>query len=295
MSNSQFLDRRLLATRLRRVTGNTDRSALFLLDHVVEDVIDRLGMVNRTFKDAIDISGWDPNLCNQLRSGAIADKITRFAPFAASGRPDAIIDDECLPVRNASVDLIVSVLNLQFANDLPGLLTQVRRALRPDGLFLAALIGGESLNELRTCLAQAETEISEGLSPRVLPFAEIRDLGSLLQRAGFALPVTDQDRLTVRYPSLIALAKDLRAMAATNFLSDRHRACPPRLLFPLAAKHYSDQYSDPDGKIRATFDIIWLSGWAPHESQQKPLQPGTAKTRLADALGTTETPMKSDR
>ena len=288
MPSSHLLDRRLFCARLRRAAANTDRSALFLLDHVVEDAIERLQLVNRKFRTAIDVAGWEPELCARLRKRGIAANTCRLAPFVARGTPDAIIDDECLPLRAASADLVVSALSLQFANDLPGILSQIRRVLEPDGLFLAALIGGESLHELRTCLAEAELEISGGLSPRILPFAEIRDIGALLQRAGFALPVTDRDRLTVRYSSMLALANDLRAMAATNILHDRHSTVPPRMLFPRAAQIYSEKFADPDGKIRATFDIIWLSGWAPHESQQQPLKPGSAKTSLADALGTTE-------
>lgn len=288
MSSPQILNRRQHRAHLRRAARSSDRSAMFLLDHVVEDVIDRLTLVNRPFATAIDISGWEPNLCDRLKDREMADTALRLAPFEARGFPTAIIDDEYLPLRERGCDLILSMLNLQFANDLPGMLTQARRALRPDGLFLGALIGGDSLHELRTCLAEAELEICGGLSPRVSPFAEIRDLGNLLQRAGFALPVTDKDRLTVRYGSLTDLVRDLRAMAATNILSDRRAVCPPRMLFPMAAKLYAEKFADPDGRLRATFDIIWLSGWAPHASQQQPLKPGSARVRLADALGTTE-------
>lgn len=293
MSSPQILNRRHLRTRLERAARINDRGAMFLLDHVREDVIDRLHLVNRTFGTAVDISGWDSDLCDTLGARAMATKAVRLAPFVARGLPQAIVDDEVLPLGDKCCDLILSMLNLQFVNDLPGLLAQARRALRPDGLFLGAAIGGESLHELRTCLAEAELEISGGLSPRVSPLAEIRDLGSLLQRAGFALPVTDTDRITVRYDSLTDLARDLRAMAATNILNDRRALCPPRMLFPLAARIYAEKYSDPDGRLRATFDIVWLSGWAPHASQQQPLKPGSAQTSLADALGTTEIGMQS--
>jgi len=293
MSSPQILNRRHHRARLERAARIDDHGALFLLDHVREDVVDRLHLVNRTFGTAVDVSGWDPGLCDMLRAQAVATKTIRMAPFVARGNPQAIIDDEVLPLGDACCDLILSMLNLQFTNDLPGLLAQARRALRPDGLFLGAAIGGESLHELRTCLAEAELEISGGLSPRVLPLAEIRDLGSLLQRAGFALPVTDTDRITVRYQCLTDLARDLRAMAATNVLNDRRTLCPPRMLFPLAARIYADRFSDPDGRLRATFDIIWLSGWAPHASQQQPLKPGSAKTSLADALGTKEIGIQS--
>lgn len=293
MSSTQILNRRHHRAHLERAARIDDRSALFLLDHVLEDVIDRLHLVNRKFATAVDISGWEPDLCNMLRARGVAETAIRLAPFVARGFPAAIIDDEYLPLGDARCDLVLSMLNLQFANDLPGLLTQARRALQPDGLFLGALIGGESLHELRTCLAEAELEISGGLSPRVSPFAEIRDLGSLLQRAGFALPVTDRDRLTVRYGALTDLTRDLRAMAATNILNDRRAVCPPRMLFPLAAKLYAEKFADADGRMRATFDIIWLSGWAPHASQQQPLKPGSARASLADALGTTEIGVQS--
>ncbi len=183
-----------------------------------------------------------------------------------------------------SFDLIVSALSLHLVNDLPGALIQLRRALKPDGLFLGAVLGGSSLQELREALAIAETEIAGGVSPRVAPFADIRDMGALLQRAGFALPVTDSEVLTVRYDNLFALMKDLRAMGAANTLFERARKPTSRRLFLRAAEIYAERFADADGRIRATFEIIFLSGWAPHESQQKPLRPGSAQVRLADVL-----------
>ncbi|MEI8150830.1 MAG: methyltransferase domain-containing protein, partial [Hyphomicrobiales bacterium] len=189
-----------------------------------------------------------------------------------------------------SLDLVVSALALQFVNDLPGTLIQIRRALRPDGLLLAAMIGGDSLTELREAFAQAEAEVDGGVSPRVAPFADLRDIGALLQRAGFALPVTDVDRVTVRYASPLALMHDLRSMGAANALTERRRAPLRRATLRRLMEIYAERFSDPDGRVRATFEIVWLSGWAPHESQQKPLAPGSAKTRLADALRTREIP-----
>jgi hypothetical protein len=173
-------------------------------------------------------------------------------------------------------------------NDLPGTLIQIRRALRPDGLLLAALIGGGTLGELREAFAQAESEIEGGVSPRVAPFADVRELGALLQRAGFALPVVDSDRLTVRYRTLFALMRDLRRMGATNVLSQRRRVPLRRATLQRMADNYAARFADADGRLRATFEIVWLSGWAPHESQQKPLKPGSATQRLADALGSQE-------
>ena len=197
-------------------------------------------------------------------------------------------DEEALPFRDASLDLVVSALALQFVNDLPGTLIQIRRALKPDGLFLAAMIGGDSLTELRAAFAEAEAEVEGGVSPRVAPFADLRDLGALLQRAGFALPVTDVDRVTVRYASPLALMHDLRRMGAGNALTERRRTPLRRATLRRMLEIYAERFADADGRIRATFEIVWLSGWAPHESQQQPLAPGSAKTRLADALGTRE-------
>ena len=202
--------------------------------------------------------------------------------------PAIAADEEYIPLKDQSIDLVVASLCLQWVNDLPGTLVQIRRALRPDGLFLAALPGGETLSELRQALMVAETELSGGAGPRVLPFVDVRDVGGLLQRAGFALPVTDQDTLVARYDDLWALMRDLRAMGATNILADRDRRPVARAVFDRAAAIYRERFSDPDGRIRATFQIVSASGWAPHESQQKPLKPGSAKTRLAEALGTDE-------
>jgi SAM-dependent methyltransferase len=197
-------------------------------------------------------------------------------------------DEETLPFRDAAFDLVVSGLALQFVNDLPGTLVQIRRTLKPDGLFIAALMGGETLTELRQSFAAAESDVESGASPRVAPFADLRDLGALLQRAGFALPVTDTDRVTVRYDNVFALLHDLRRMGATNALIDRRRAPLKRSTLMRMAEIYGERFSDDDGRVRATFEIVWLSGWVPHPGQQKPLQPGSAKARLADALGARE-------
>jgi len=197
-------------------------------------------------------------------------------------------DEEALPFRDVSLDLVASALALQFVNDLPGTLIQIRRALKPDGLLLAAMIGGESLFELREAFALAEAEVEGGVSPRVAPFADLRDLGGLLQRAGFALPVTDVDRIIVRYTSPLALMHDLRRMGAGNILAERRKTPLRRATLRRLTEIYVERFADPDGRIRASFDIVWLSGWAPHQSQQQPLEPGSARTRLADALRTQE-------
>ncbi len=199
------------------------------------------------------------------------------APASRALLTAIVADEEALPFGDGTLDLVVSALALQFVNDLPGTLVQVRRALKPDGLFLAALIGGETLTELRQSFAAAESEVEGGASPHVAPFVDLRDLGALLQRAGFALPVTDVDRLTVRYDSVFGLMRDLRRMGATNALHARRRTPLKRATLMRMAEIYAERFSDNDGRVRATFEIIWLSGWAPHPGQQQPLKPGTAQ------------------
>ena len=260
----------------------------FLIDRIAVELAERLSAVLRQFERAVDL-GTPTDAVGRALEGS--DKITSLiaaAPYAAPLRVAA--DEETLPFAEGSLDLVVSALALQFVNDLPGTLIQVRRALKPDGLLLAALIGCDSLFELREAFAQAESEIEGGVSPRVAPFADLRELGALLQRAGFALPVVDSDKLTVRYESVLALMRDLRRMGATNVLNERRRKPFKRATLQRLAEIYAERFADADGRVRATFEIAWLSGWAPHESQQKPLRPGSAKARLADALGTREIP-----
>ena len=190
-----------------------------------------------------------------------------------------------VPLDPASIDLAVSLLSLQDENDIPGMLIQISRALRPDGLFLGAMAGAGTLAELRESLLAAEAELSGGASPRVLPFADVREVGALLQRAGFALPVTDVEQVTVRYATMFDLMADLRAMGASNPLSGRSRRPATREFFARAAQIYAERFSDPDGRIRATYSFIWMSGWAPDASQQKPLKPGSAEVSLTTVLG----------
>ena len=249
--------------------------ATFLLDRVADDMVERLGAVTRTFERAADV-------------GTPLDAVRRALAGRVAGFADSPADEEALPFAPGSLDLVVSALALQFVNDLPGALIQIRRALKPDGLFLAALIGGESLTELRQAFAAAESEIEGGASPRVAPFADLRDLGALLQRAGFALPVTDIDRVTVRYATPLELMHDLRRMGATNALAERRRVPLRRATLRRMMEIYATRFAGVDGRIAATFEIVWLSGWAPHESQQQPLSPGSAKARRADALRATE-------
>ncbi len=262
----------------------------FLLRHVAAELAERLTVVKRSFAATADIGTPGPDLrrllCEQKLASSIVG-VDTLAP-ADAGSSFIVADEEALPFGDASLDLVVSALALQWVNDLPGTLAQIRRALKPDGLFLAVLLGGETLTELRQSFAMAEAEIEGGVSPRVAPFADLRDIGALLQRAGFALPVVDVDRLIVRYDSPFGLMQDLRGMGATNVLVERRRSPLKRATLQRMAQIYADRFSDPDGRLRATFDIVWLSGWAPHESQQQPLRPGSAKTRLADALNTIE-------
>ncbi|MGJ5175396.1 methyltransferase domain-containing protein [Bradyrhizobium oligotrophicum] len=264
-------DRNLLARRQRRAAIAPET---FLLDRVAEDLADRLAAVNRSFTQAADV--WTPGTGLQPY---LAGRLSQLAPIAA---PDT--GDETLPLAPQSLELALSALAFQFVNDLPGLLVQIRRALRPDGLLLAAMIGGDTLTELRQSFAAAEAEIEGGVSPRVAPFADLRDVGGLLQRAGFALPVADVDRVVVRYASAFALMQDLRRMGATNSLVERRRMPLRRATLLRMAAIYAERFADPDGRIRATFDIIWMSGWAPHDSQQKPLKPGSATVSLEAAV-----------
>jgi len=278
-------DRALLRERMRRALARGPET--FLIDRVAADLAERLGAVLRQFGVAVDLGTPTDAVCDALADNAAIGMLV--AASALARRVPAIVaDEEALPLRDASLDLVVSALALQFVNDLPGALVQIRRALKPDGLFLAALLGGDTLGELRQSFAAAESEVEGGVSPRVAPFADVREMGALLQRAGFALPVTDVERLTVRYSSPFILMSELRRMGATNALAERRRTPLRRATLARMAEVYAQRFADPDGKIRATFEVIWLSGWAPHESQQKPLRPGSAQVRLADALGTRE-------
>ena len=267
-----LFDRALLRARQSRALRAGP--ATFLLDRVAEDMQERLRAVLREFKNAADIGTSGDQVRNAL-SGRV-DQLARV------DLPD--LESEPLPLQPESIELAVSALAFQFVNDLPGVLAQIRRALKPDGLLLAAMTGGDTLTELRQSFAAAEAELEGGVSPRVAPFADLRDVGALLQRAGFALPVTDVDRIVVRYDSAFALMADLRRMGATNVLVERRRTPTRRATLSRMAQIYAERFADADGRLRATFDVIWLSGWAPHASQQQPLKPGSAKASLAEAV-----------
>jgi SAM-dependent methyltransferase len=280
-----IFDRQLLRLRQRRARALDAET--FLLERVAADLGERLGVVLRQFERAVDLGTPTDALRRVLGGG---NNVVSIVSASTAPSADVVADEEAVPFADASLNLVVSALALQFVNDLPGTLIQVRRALKPDGLLLAALIGGDSLTELRQAFAQAESEIEGGVSPRVAPFADVRELGALLQRAGFALPVVDSDRLTVRYGSVLDLMRDLRRMGATNVLNERRRRPLRRATLRRLGEIYTERFADADGRLRATFEIVWLSGWAPHENQQKPLKPGSAQQRLADALGTNEIP-----
>ncbi len=283
-----------LAARRVRALAQPDSfaDAGFLRQAARLDLTERLDAVSRNFEHALDVDAPDRALADALFATGKVQTVSVGTGFA-----DADIDrprDEAgqrlgeRTEEGSLYDLITSVLSLQFANDLPGVLIQLRRALKPDGLFLGALLGGDTLFELREVLLEAESEILGGAAPRVLPFGEVRDMGALLQRAGFALPVADIDTLVVRYGNPLRLLSDLRAMGATNVLKSAASRPMRRDVLLRAMALYKDRFAEADGKVPATFQIVSLSGWAPHESQQKPLQPGSAKSRLADALGVAE-------
>ncbi|MCX8567838.1 methyltransferase domain-containing protein [Aminobacter sp. MET-1] len=282
-----IFDASLVIAHRRRALAHPVAGADFLVARAAEDLADRLATVERKFEHGAAIFGVSPAATAVLAaSGKVADvqRVEADAAFLGGG-PGVISDPETIALEPASIDLAVSLLALQEANDIPGQLIQIRRALKPDGLFLGVLAGAGTLVELRESLLAAETELTGGASPRVIPFTDVRDAGGLLQRAGFALPVADVETVTVRYDTMFGLMADLRAMGATSALADRPRRPSTRRLFHRAAEIYAERFSDPDGRVRASFSFVWLSGWAPDPSQQKPLKPGSAQVSLAKALG----------
>lgn len=284
----------------RAVRRHRDRAAATLAGHdflfveVAARLAERLDEVRRTFPVAVDLGCHTGQLGAALQGrGGIGTLIQcDLSPAMAARAPGLRIaaDEEVLPFADASVDAVFSCLGLHWVNDLPGTLAQVRRCLRPDGLFLAAMLGGETLRELRRALADAEIAEEGGLSPRVSPFADVRDVGGLLQRAGFALPVVDSETITVSYPDSLKLMADLRGMGEANAVLERRQTFLRRATLAAAGARYRALYAGADGRLPATFQVITLTAWAPHASQQRPLRPGAARARLADALGTREIP-----
>ena len=289
-----IFDRGLLRRRRARAAGLGGETAL--LREVAERLADRLEDINRRFPLALDLGCRSGTLARTLKGrGGVetlvqSDLAPEMAALAAGGGPALAADEEFLPFGVEAFDLVLSCLSLHWVNDLPGALVQIRHALRPDGLFLAALLGGETLKELRQALLDAELEVEGGASPRVSPFADLRDLGGLLQRAGFALPVADLDSLTLDYENAFALAQDLRVLGETNAVAAQRRGASRRETLLRAAALYQARQGRPDGRIAASFQVLYLTGWAPHASQQQPLAPGSARARLAAALDTEERP-----
>jgi SAM-dependent methyltransferase len=288
-----IFDRRLARLRRDRFAVRAARHE-FLLERVADDLAERLAAVRRSFPVVLDLGAHHGPLGRRIgRLPGVATVIDAEASAGLLAQCSGLrvqCDEEVLPFRDQSLDLVVSGLSLQLVNDLPGVLTQVRRALKPDGLLLAAMLGGNTLFELRTALLTAEEELEGGASPRVAPFADVRDMGALLQRAQFALPVVDAETVVVTYANPLALMHELRGMGAANALSARSRKPLRRATLLRSFEIYAERFGLANGRIPATFEILTLTGWAPHESQPKPLQPGSAKMRLADALGTAEKP-----
>lgn len=283
---NEIFDEALIARNRSRARAQKAEGADFLLELTARELADRLSIVERRFDRAIELFGGTGETAKAaLATGKIGD-LERIETDAAllENAAGSTSNFESVPLEPQSVNLILSPLSLHLTNDTPGMLIQMRRALKPDGLLLAAIPGAGTLAELRDVLLAAETEIYGGASPRVIPFADIRDIGALMQRSGFALPVIDEESFTVRYDHIFALMRDLKAMGMANPLIGRSRKPVSRRFFLRAAELYAERYADPDGRIRATFSIVFVSGWSPHESQQKPLKPGSAKMRLADAL-----------
>ena len=278
----------------RERAAHRPEAAEFLACEAAERLADRLDDVTRRFPRALDLGCRHGVLARYLAGrGGIKQLIHADAAFGFARRvtaPALVCEAEALPFAPASFDLVLSNLELHWTNDLPGALLQLRQALKPDGLLLASLFAGATLGELRLALMEAELEEEGGVSPRVAPFADLPDLGQLLQRAGFALPVADSDTIEVTYADALSLMRDLRAMGESNAVAERRRGFSRRATMARAAAYYRERFARPDGRIPARFEIVTLTAWAPHESQPRPLAPGSAGTRLAAALGTVERP-----
>jgi SAM-dependent methyltransferase len=281
-----IIDTSLWLARKRRALARPVSGADFLMRRAAEDLAERLGAVERKFGKAAVLFCQTPAAVDVLAESCKVTDIVRVETDTVflGGGPGLVAPQETVPFEPESLDLAVSLLSLQAMNDIPGMLVQIRRALRPDGLFLGAFAGAGTLAELRESLLAAETELYGGASPRVIPFTDVRDAGALLQRAGLALPVADVETVTVRYDSLFGLIADLRAMGETSALADRIRRPGTRTLFARAAEIYAERFSDADGRVRASFSIVWMSGWAPDASQQKPLKRGSATVSLKTLL-----------
>lgn len=283
-------DRTLVRRRRERALPGYAEFA-FLEETVAERVAERLEDIRRRFPLAVELGARSGALGRLLRAGGQVDLLVqtdlspRWAGARAADGPAAAVDEETLPFADGSLDAVFGALSLHWVNDLPGTLSQIRRALKPDGLLLLAMLGGETLVELRDALFEAESEVTGGVSPRVSPFADLRDAAGLLQRAGFALPVADADTIPVTYASAFHLMRDLRGMGEGNAVLERSRRPARRALFARAAEIYAARFAGPDGRIPARFQVLYLTGWAPSADQPKALRPGSARASLAGALG----------
>lgn len=289
MSDTLIFDRELLKLKKQR-SLETFKNSDFLHTYAANLISERLADITRSFENSLYIGNPIPtsHIDKIKQEGSIEHLLHMNLINTHNHRPFLIGDEELLPFGQEKLDLIIANMDLHQTNDLPGALIQMRRALKPDGLFIAAMFGGETLWQLRDSLNYAEQKVKGGISPRVHPFADKQQMGALLQRAGYALPVVDSEILTVTYPNIFKLIVDLRDMGETNITKNRPRTFTGKEFFHTAGKYYHDHYHDKDNKLEATFEIIFLIGWAPADNQQKPLRPGSAKTRLADALNTDE-------
>lgn len=286
-----IFDEALIARNREKAMQRFSPGSDFLLSITAGEFGDRLSLTERRFEEAVELFGATGLAAKAALATGKVDHMRRIETsptFAGDTDTVELAAFESVPLAPESTNLILAPLSLHLTNDTPGMLIQMRRALKPDGLLLAAIPGSGTLSELREVLLAAETELYGGASPRVIPFADIRDVGALMQRAGFALPVIDEESYTVRYDHIFALMRDLKAMGMANPLLGRSRRPVSRRFFLRAAEIYAERFADADGRIRASFSVMYLSGWAPHESQQKPLKPGSAKMRLADALDPTK-------
>ena len=288
----QIFDRRLVRWRRRRSLRSGLRPS-FLDAVIAEELADRLAGVTRTFPTIVVHGAGDRSLVAGLRKHLAGSRILETDMVTREG-VGIVFDDEALPFAAESVDAFVHASGLEAVNDVPGVLAQIRQVLRPDGLFLAALLGGESLKELRSAWLTADSEVYAGASPRVAPLVDVAAWGALLARAGFALPVVDCDRLAVRYGHPLEVMSDVRRLGLANSLAARSRRPVTRGLLARAVDHYRRSSADPDGRLRAAFEVVYLTGWSPHESQPKPMRPGSARQRLADALRVKEHRLKRD-
>ena len=286
MSAPIVFDRALLrGRRMRAQAGYTDFD--FLRREAAARMMERLAEIRRRFPLAVELGARDGQVADLLQAAGAVDSLI-CVDTGPSAEADVVADEDFSPLKPGAIDAVFSLLSLHWVNDLPGALIQIREALSPDGLFMAGLLGGATLADLRAAAMQAELEIYGGASPRVSPAIELREAAGLLQRAGFALPVADVDRIDVDYESVFGLFRDLRGMGATNALIERPRRPVGRAYFARLAEIYAERTARPDGRVTARFDLIWLTGWAPGANQQKALNPGAAERRLSDALGAPE-------